>query len=100
MSVYGGFVWYILFWFELVYSVILLSIVLFCFSICYCVILHLIFHFSNFPHLFWDGYYEIDNVISEMELEKTHDDMLLAKIENSEDVEMKIVAKKLVVTKI
>ena len=46
------------------------------------------------------GKYDVDSVISEIELEKTDDDMLLAKIENSEDVEMKIVAKKLVVTKI
>ena len=46
------------------------------------------------------GKYEADGVISEIDLEKTTDNMLQAKIENSEDVEMNIIAKKLVVTKI
>ena len=46
------------------------------------------------------GRYEVDGAISKLELEKTDDDMLLAKIEDLEDVEMKIIAEKLVVTKI
>ena len=44
--------------------------------------------------------YGADSVISKIELEMTDDDMLLAKIENSEDVEMKIIAKNLVAARI
>lgn len=44
--------------------------------------------------------YGADSVISKLNLSKTEDDMLLAKIEDSEDVEMKIISKKLVATRV
>ncbi|MBP5426820.1 MAG: hypothetical protein J6Y29_02860 [Clostridiales bacterium] len=46
------------------------------------------------------GKYNVNSVIPEINLKKTDDDMLLAEIENADDISMKIMAKKLVVTKI
>ena len=46
------------------------------------------------------GKYDVKTVIPEIKLERTVDNMLQATIEDSEDVEMKILAKKLVVTRI
>ena len=45
------------------------------------------------------GKYDVDGAISKIELEKTDEGMLEVKVENLEDVEMDIVAEKLIITK-